>query len=426
MNFWPRLLYGTAIRALSPLLLVHTIRQSIIRKGGWQFLSQRMGWTRCRVEARDASIWVHAASVGEVRTVIPLIEFITSTYPAARVTLTCNTPEARNTAATACPNLAVCYCPVDFPGATRRLFRNIQPAALVLVETEIWPYMLYVAGSRKTPVMIVNGRLSHKTTAAPAPVKFLYRQALQNVTNVLARSGEDEKRFIELGLDAARISNAGNLKRAYRVNSTGKLIAELQSRPYVLAASTHDPEEQILLDLMRTLPDSPLLVIVPRHPQRSAEIQQHIRDSGHSMAVRSKSQQPTKDTRVYLADTTGEMDAFLQQALIVFMGGTLSPVGGHNLLEPAACGKAIVCGPSLSNFEEESALLQNYEALWIVEDERALQQAFARLLASPEQREKMGASAKDAFQSVQHSLENYKIRVSEFITTAINQAYINR
>lgn len=421
MNFWRSTAYRILLYGLSPLLLAHTIRQSIVRKGGWQFIAQRMGWFAKNDNPAVKSIWIHAASVGEARALIPLLAPLQKNLKTSHFTLTCNTPEAYQILASVKnESTALRYCAIDFPGATKKIFALIRPSLILLVETELWPYMLSTAGKAQIPVAVINGRLSRKTLNTNKLIAGFYHDALRHVTQVFARSDADADGFRQLGVDASKIKTLGNLKNAYQSNSGISAPPELADHRYILAASTHAPEEQFFAELSRQLSDCPLLVIAPRHPQRSAEIQQYLQKREYSFAVRSLDQKITSDTRIYLADTTGELDRFFIDAELVYMGGSLSQTGGHNVLEPAAWGKAIICGPNLWNFTDESKLLSKRGALLIVDSESQMTAAIDTLLGSPGRRKQMGDAARLAVsEQAETTLASYLAEISKSVASVV-------
>ncbi|OED39749.1 hypothetical protein AB833_14125 [Chromatiales bacterium (ex Bugula neritina AB1)] len=416
MKPWLLTFYKLLLYLLSPILLMHTIRQSIKRKGGRQFITQRMGWFQTR-EPACSSIWMHAASVGEARTLIPLLTPLQNNFPHCKFTLTCNTPEAYQILTKLSGNsISLRYCTIDFPGATDKLFKSIQPSIVILVETELWPCLLATAGAHAIPVVVINGRLSRKTLNTGSFIRQLYRDSVRHICCVLARSTADAKGFKQLGVPHSRIKTLGNLKNAYRGNADLKVLPELAGKRYILAASTHAPEEQLLASISRQIDSSVLLVIAPRHPQRSEELQQQLTNEGFSYAVRSLGHPITPTTRIYLADTTGELDRLFTEAEVVFMGGSFSQTGGHNILEPAAWARPIICGPNLWNFSEERALLSEKQALLIIDEKHQLHDAIDTLLTTPELRLQMGQAALAAVSALATStLELYVSEISKCI-----------
>jgi 3-deoxy-D-manno-octulosonic-acid transferase len=406
---------------LSPLWLVVTAVQTKRRGGGWRFLSTRMGWrtgSGVTDQARQTTVpqllWFHAASVGEVKAILPLLQHIEKRDSNLRLHVTCTTPESllllqRATVST----LSHDYAPIDFYGSIHRLYQQLNPLALIIVETEIWPNLYRRAGHFNLPLVIINGRLSTKTRQAPAIVLKTYRQVLQHVTLVLSRSEADTDSFQNLGVDAQRVRTIGNIKTYTGAQQSPVDIPELAGRSYILAASTHEPEEQQLCEAFATTDF--LLVIAPRHVQRSLRIQQMLTDHNTEFAVRSRNDSLTPATNVYLADTTGEIDALIKNANMVFVGGSLIERGGHNVLEPAIQGVPVFTGPHTKNFKAEVELLQSFGAITIVNSATELADRCTALNADHEELQKLGAAGKQAIASTQHIFDQYSRIIDQLI-----------
>lgn len=373
----PPPLYRVLLRCLAPLLLVHlTVRA--MRDGGPRYVRERLGHGPSPAD-RDARArpWVHAASVGEVMTVLPLVEaMLAAPDDVSSVLVTTNTPTGADVLARHAPDgVRHRYLPIDWPGATRRFLDRERPTSGWIVETEIWPWLFARAKARAVPLSIVNARLSAKTLRhADGPLAPTYRRALAGI-DVLARAESDARGFLALGAEAVRTRVVGELKFA---GGSGPAAppAALVDRPYVLAASTHEDEERRLADAwLRTRPEG-LLVIAPRHPERGAAIARELAD----IRRRSLGEIPPPGARLHLADTLGELDAWYAHAAGAFVGGSLIPRGGHNVLEPARHGRPIVVGPHTTNFADIVATLRRREAIVEVDDAVAVARFLSRAL----------------------------------------------
>lgn len=299
----------------------------------------------------------------------------------------------------------------------KRFFKAIKPRAALILETEIWPTLFAKCSRANIPLVIVNGRLSHKTSNPPKWIKTLYLTAMQNVSAVLARSEEDAKKFVYLGMHESRVKNLGNIKFSALEFRHDIRPERLLPRPYWLAASTHGDEEQQLARIAIHNADRwPLLVIAPRHPDRSRDIQKQLSALNINYAVRSEEENITSKTQVYLADTLGELEDFMTHAEVVFMGGSLVPVGGHNLLEPASLGKAIISGPHLYNFEKETLLLTQHKALLVVNNTTELQACLDDLLTMPDKRTTLGENARTAVSNQSAIADEYLEALEAMIT----------
>lgn len=383
-------------------------------------MSTRMGWRTGRMKGQAEHtagvqpLWFHAASVGEVKALLPLLRHIENHNSDLRLHVTCTTPESLQLLQRASVRrLSHDYAPIDFNGSIRRLYKQLDPLALIIVETEIWPNLYRHASHLNIPLIIINGRLSAKTLLAPAFVLKTYRQVLQHVSLVLSRSDSDTDSFQKLGVDAERIKTIGNIKTYTGAQQPPIDVPELTGRTYVLAASTHEPEEQQLCDAFAATDF--LLVIAPRHVQRSQRIQQMLIDRKSEFAVRSHNDPVTAATMVYLADTTGEIDALIKNATMVFIGGSLIERGGHNVLEPAIQGVPVITGPHTENFKAEVDLLQSYGAIKIVNSATELADLCTGLNAQPEELHQLGAAGKQAIASTQHIFEQYTRVIDQLI-----------
>ena len=398
--------YRLLLSALSPVFASMTLWQAWKNRNK-RFALQRLGFAY-RTQAKKP-LWIHCASVGEVNAAKPLINRLRSDPRFAPLLVSTATPTGADTLLQQnWPDVQHIFLPLDHSGAVNRAFRAVEPRALLLMETEIWPNLINTASNRRVPVVIFNGRLSKRTLQPPKWLLPIYRQALSRVTAVLAKSSNDAAGFEQLGAPAKRISTVGNLKFAAVATALDKIDNPI-TRPFWLAASTHEDEELQLCQALQGAANHHklLLVIAPRHPKRSAKIQEQLTTLKLSFAVRSKSQPIEEQTEVYLADTLGEMPLWLQYAQVVFMGGSLVPVGGHNLLEPAAAGAAIVSGPHLHNFLEEAALLTPSGALHQVESADEVVTYVESLMSDSDQRTQLGESGRQAVQSNADMLERY-------------------
>jgi len=307
-------------------------------------------------------IWIHAASVGEVNAVIPLILKIQQENPKLPITLTSNTITSASIVKKQLPdNIQHYYFPLDYRWAIKRIINKIKPKTIFIVETEFWPNLYTQAHQKNIPLIIINGRISEKTLHAKNWLKNIYAEILPLVTKVYARSETDQSRFIKLGLGSNKTEVLGNIK--FSAETQQQIEAINLNRSYVLAASTREDEEQLIVDAWtKSQHDNNLLVIVPRHPHRLAEILQQLKPYNLNIAVRSKQDTVSENTDVYIADTIGELKQFIAGSEFVLMGGSFVQKGGHNILEVAQLGKAVIFGPDMRNFEDEANIFIQYNA----------------------------------------------------------------
>ena len=385
------LMYRSALLFASPLLAGYTLMRAARDRNG-RYLLQRLGFRFPRLEQ---PIWLHCASVGEVMAVHPLLVYTLVENPDLPIVVTTNTVTGERVL----HNLTAdtvnhAFLPLDFNTSIYRFLRCINPRSALILETELWPALYMACQSIGIPLVVINGRLSDRTLRAPAFVRRLYAQLLRSITAVLARSDADAQNFQLLGAPEARIKALGNLKFAH-CPSKVETLTDPVGRPYWLAASTHDDEELRLARLWKDLGGTEyVLVIAPRHPERGAAISKGLTSDGWRVAVRSRNEQVGGDTQIYLADTLGEMPAFMNHARFVFLGGSLIERGGHNVLEPARLGKTVIVGPYMHNFAEETHALLKARGLIMVRNDEELSIAVDELLANHRLCDETGARAK--------------------------------
>lgn len=432
------LIYRIIAWLLLPAWLTHTLWRSL-RDGRSGFLLQRCG---IYSNLQTRRVWVHAASVGEVNTVIPLLLKLQGIDPQLRFVLTTTTPTGKRVAEVGAQtagidDLAHAYLPIDYSFAVSRFLKQMNPLCALVVETEIWPCLFGHCKKQSIPVAIVNGRLSEKTrritrglaarTIAPA-----LTSALASVDLILARSDDDAEAFRQLLAFAAvndictgkpEIYSCGNLKQLPQSTSAApaaKIAREFNGRACCLLASTHDDEEKQLVSEWLKLQREELLIVVPRHPERGRKLESQIRNLGAQCCRRTLEKHPSADTQVYIADTLGELRQFYRSASATFVGGSLVQVGGHNILEAAQSGCAIVVGPQMYNFKEEFALLQQGNAILQAENAASVISDLVRLLDSHNERVAQVERAKlltdkQSETIANELLENYLNPLTEFL-----------
>ena len=282
---------------------------------------------------------------------------------------------------------------------------TLRPTALCVLETELWPNLFSVCHSRKVPIVIINGRLSPKTTGTYKWVRKVLGQLLQLTEHIYARSQADHDAFIKLGANKTRVAVVGNLK--YSPPAVETVAPPPTEREYLVAASTHFDEEIHILRCWMQLDRQELLVIAPRHPERSDEILKQLRNVTKSIAVRSRGESIDDTTRVYLLDTVGELNSWFSRAKLVIMGGSFIPRGGHNLLEPAHFGKAVIFGPSMENFREEAQLMLNMHAAIQVASFEKLCEQLQHFLVNPTALQSLENNVHEAAAGFKHIVADY-------------------
>jgi len=383
---------GLAYRLLSLPLLIFWVVHAIIngaRHGLPGYLAMRRG--SCKSSGDDTMIWVHASSVGEVQAVTPLVQaYLDKGEKMLFTSFTATGFKAiqRNFA----DRVHSAVIPFDFYWTCRRFFSHHQIKLALIMETELWPELLYQACKHNIPLLQINARLSGKSIDAPTFVRGLLTTTLGYFTQILTRSEKDREALLALGADPEKIIISGNLKSFDRGSD---FPARLINADYLILASSHEGEERQFLQQRPADFDDLLLVIAPRHPDRSSAIQKQIDQFGLAYAVRSESQAVAKDTQVYLADTLGELKSLMAHARIVVMGGSFDNTGGHNLNEAAALGRAMITGPSDSNIAEDISMLGNGKGILQVADMQQCWQTILDLLDHPHRAEALGMEAKN-------------------------------
>lgn len=390
-----RLLYCLALYLGLPLVWLRLLWRSRRQPEYLRHLGERWGFYRQRPPA--PCIWVHAVSVGETRAAQPLVEALLARWPDHTLLLTGMTPTGREAGRQVYGERVVqAYLPYDYPGAVRRFFRHFRPRLGVLMETEIWPNLLAAADAAGVPVALANARLSARSARGYTRLRALAEPAFARIAAVAAQTGADAERL--RGLGAKSVEVCGNLKfdvapSADKITLGKSWRTAIGTRPVWLAASTREGEEELILQAFsRIAVANLLLVLVPRHPQRFDAVAALVERAGLALQRRSAGL-PSAGTRVWLGDSMGEMAAYYSLADLAFIGGSLLPLGGQNLIEAAACACPVLIGPHTFNFAQASADAIAAGAARRITDAEELEKAVTRLLADAAARQTMSAAA---------------------------------
>lgn len=371
---------------------------------------------------RQPVVWLHCVSVGETQAARPLVERIRKELPHHALVVSTVTLTGQKLARDLFREQAarVVYFPFDWRWSVRRALNALSPSVVVVMETELWPNFLRECKAREIPVALVNGRISRKSFGRYLKIRFFLRHVLDCLSIAVMQSEQDAERILQLGMTKERVFSAGNLKFEAVGNTDQKTDFKnrfgLQSDvPLVLAASTHAPEEKIVLESLRKLRESQpgvRLMIAPRHPERFNEVAELIGASGLSWARRTDAPASTDTSAtVILLDTIGELPSTYSYASVVFVGGSIVDRGGHNVLEPAAHGVAVITGAHTHNFHAIVALLNEAKAILQLgpveggEAVVALAEALRRLLVNEEWRRELGERAKQLIAANQGAVE---------------------
>ncbi len=394
-------LLGLLVLLYAPVFVV----RRLITQGTEVGLLQRLGYRSAGLPP-EPRCWIHAVSVGEVMAAVPLVHAVRRRWPDLHPVVTTVTPTgARVVKDRLEPAVTHRYFPLDFPGAVSRALAGVKPRFFIALETEIWPNFLRALQRRGIPAMIANGRISDRSFRRYRLVRPFMRRVLAGIAVFAMQSAEDARRIIALGAPPERVVVTGNLKSDAAPNEPGaeqlwrRLMGLTGDEPVWIAGSTHRGEEELLLEAfvgLRRGHPSLVLVIAPRHPERVPEVERLIRGRGLT-SVRRTALPSARDTdAVIVLDTVGELAQLYQLSQVVFVGGSLVPLGGHNMLEPALRRKPVVFGSHTSNFREGAELLVTAGAALVVRDARELEGALDGLLSDPARRAAMGEAAFEA------------------------------
>ncbi|MDV2080229.1 lipid IV(A) 3-deoxy-D-manno-octulosonic acid transferase [Marinobacter xestospongiae] len=351
---------------------------------------------------REPVIWVHAVSVGETIAAAPLVKTLLRRNPGATILMTAMTVTGLERAqAIFGDQVKYAYSPYDTPGSVRRFVDRINPRALVIMETELWPNMIALTRRRQVPIFLINARLSERSARGYAKIGSLVTPLLASIRWIAAQAQDDADRFLRIGAKPETVSVTGSIKFDVDITDAVRQQARTlrtrlgEARPLWIAASTHDGEDQqILAAHQRLLEDFPeaLLVIVPRHPERFESVARLIQSQGLALARRSRNDDGA-GVQVYLGDTMGELLMLYGAADLAFVGGSLIERGGHNPLEPAAWGIPVLSGPHVFNFETIYGHLQQGAGVSVVADSEALYQRLAEFMRAPATAQLAGRNA---------------------------------
>jgi 3-deoxy-D-manno-octulosonic-acid transferase len=385
-------------------------------------LGERQGHpSRARPEGH--LVWVHGASIGETLSLLPVVERLTQRGVAVLVTSGTRT-SASLIARRLPPGAVHQFVPVDVPRYVRRFLDHWQPDLALVAESEIWPNMVIALDQRRIPLVLVNGRMSDRSFRRWQRLPHIIGSLLERFALCLAQTPGDAERLA--GVGAPRVLVSGNLKfDSAPPPADPRVVAHLSGlvagRPVWLAASTHPGEESAVVAVHRALAQHHphlLTIVAPRHPHRGEEVAAIAARAGLRAGRRSQGMHPDRATDVYVADTVGEMGLFYRLANIVLMGGTLAPVGGHNPIEPAKLGAAILHGPHVHNATEIYAAVDEARGALMVKDSAGLARAVSRLLSDPALTRDMARAAADAVHALGGAVERTMQSIEPFIVQA--------
>ncbi len=368
-------------------------------------------------------IWIHAVSVGEAEAVFPLIKYLQNKYQSDNFLITTTTPTGSARVQSVLVDTAThVYLPYDLPCVTNRFFASFNPKIAIFMEKEIWPNFYAQCGEKNIPVMIINARLSAHSAKGYKKISTLFKPALLNVDWIATQTEEDKQRFIEIGARKEHISVEGNLKFDLSIDQNNIQQAhEIKNKLFPdrfvwIIASTHEGEEDVFLELYPVLKKKIpqlLIMIVPRHPERFNLVQKLAKKKQLKTCMRSSGEQCTAEIDVYIADTMGELKLLYGVADICFVGGSMVPVGGHNILEPAVVGIPITFGPYMTNFKEIAKNVLDLGAAIQCMDNQAIKNAVILLNKDIDYRINMASKAKRFIKTNQGATERIERLITE-------------
>lgn len=416
-------LYSLALYAATPLVLARLLVRSLRLPAYRRRWRERFGIVPGRPPA--GAVWFHAVSVGEAQATLPLVRALRARWPGLPVAVTTTTPTGSERVRELYGDEVYhCYLPYDLPSAVARFLSRLAPRAAVVMETELWPNLFRACARRAVPVVVANARLSARSAAGYRRVRPFIARVLADTRLIAAQSEADAARFRDLGADPARVAVTGSVKFDIRLPPSLREQAEAlrrqlgAERPVWIAASTHEGEEEQVLDALAQVrhgePDV-LLVLAPRHPERCDRVAALCRRRGLALVRRSEGRPVATSTAVYLLDTLGELTLFYGAADVAFVGGSLVPRGGHNVLEAAAQGIPVVIGPHTFNFALISRQLVEAGAARRVRDAGQCAAAVADLLRDPNLRHDMGERGRALVDANRGAVERLLARIEPLL-----------
>jgi 3-deoxy-D-manno-octulosonic-acid transferase len=394
-----RFLYSLILYLLLPFVLLRLFWLGFKTPAYWSRWNERLGlpdWNSHDVPV----LWVHAVSVGEVQAATPLVKRILDCHPQYQILVTTVTPtgaqSVRQQFGEAVRHL---YLPYDLPIAVTSFIKRIGPHLLLIMETELWPNLYHACADNGIPVVLTNARLSPRSFSGYKRLQRLTRETLANVSLISAQTQEDASRFIAVGADRQKVVVTGNLK--FDINLPRSLEEQAQSlrryfsvnRTVWIAASTHEDEEQFILQahagILKKDPQC-LLIIAPRHPERFDKVFELGRKHGFETIRKTDNIECHAGIQVFILDSLGELALYYAASDLAFVGGSLVPDGGHNMLEPASIEVPVISGPYTHNFEEVRRLLVDAGAMRIVYDVDQLIETVRKLIGDANMRHEMG------------------------------------
>ncbi len=426
------LLYDTLLLFALPVIIVWHLFRSV-RRGRPAAFAERFGFLPSVEREKVAgceSIWVHAVSVGETIAAKSLLKELKKRFPQKKIVLS-NVTETGRSIALKLPEADLCiYFPFDYGFAVRRILDSVRPSLVIIVETEIWPNFLRAARRREIPVVLVNGRISDRSFVRYKRLKWVFKRVLADFTGFCMQTAEDAGRIAAMGANPEKIHVTNNLKYDIPVSQLKKeRFSELRdtyripsSLTVFTAGSTHQGEEELIIRTYKELAGENgniFLVLAPRHPERAAKVGELLTSEGIAHRMRSgldEHSPPFRPGEALLLDTVGELTSLYAVSDLVFVGGSLVPVGGHNVLEPASLKVPVIFGPNMSNFREIAEKIIQMNGAVQVADEAELRTATRDLLEDEGKRMDTGANGARLLEENSGSTRKHMEIIASFLT----------
>ena len=394
--------YNFILYLLSPFIILKLLYYTIKNNSGISYLLKRLLGSNIK---NNKSIWIHASSVGETKIALEVLKKL---YELGHkdILITTSTPSSKQIIDT----VSMCeidhlYIPFDFYFTMKRFVRNISPKLLIIIETEIWPNLYNQCKKGGSKIIIINARLNPNRSLLQNIIKDIYTKTLQSVDGIYCKSKKDYEVFSEY-VNKEKIKNLGNIK--YSLLNENNNPHRIIDRKYVLLASSHHREEIIIIkEWLKLKSNKYLLVVAPRHPERLGDILSDIPLSGINIAIRSKNETIRNSTQVYIADTIGEMTSLIKYSEFTIFGGSFVDVGGHDFIEGALHGKAIIVGPYMYNFIEETEEFLTKNAIIMCKKPEMLKNIFDKLFRSKNKKEIFENNAKQLAMSKTKIIDTY-------------------
>ncbi|MBI5181487.1 MAG: 3-deoxy-D-manno-octulosonic acid transferase [Nitrospirae bacterium] len=421
-------IYNLFIYFSFPLILPYLVLKSIKRKGSLSGISERFGYYPDISTGNKKVIWIHSVSLGEVIASIPLVMELKRRYPDYSLVMSTVTETGRATAINKLPFLnTVVYFPFDLHFSVNNAIDKIKPVVFIMLETEIWPNFLKGLNKRNIPAILINGRISDRSYKRYLSVRFFIKEVLKNISAFGMQSAADTERIISIGADKEKVERTGNLKFEHEVKElTEDEIKGLRRSLNIkdkdeifLAGSTHRGEDEEVvkayLSVVKEVKDA-ILIIAPRHLDRLPEIEDILKRYNLSFVRKTMiKRKETKRYSVILLDTIGELSTLYSIASVVFMGGSLVPAGGHNILEPAVYKKAVLFGPYMHNFREIAEGFKNKKAAIEINSSDEMAREIINILNNPDIEKELGERGLSVILENKGALEKSVRLISKFL-----------